>query len=219
MRPRLFIPDDDVPILAELCELAPEVIDKISESVKDALTLRAVEGALQGAGMSDPVAAAETLLNLARSARRFDSESLGKDFMTMLSEELATRWTEAAIEKWKAVDPSLRQLVTVQLRTLAKSIQLQYEHTNIFADAQLVTDIRPVFGHDDRPIAGIVCQTLRIEYRSEGQMKHLAIALDVRDLARVRSACERAETKAKVLEEYLGKPYAIIAKVPGANDE
>jgi|GEM_PF-602568 len=90
---------------------------------------------------------------------------------------------------------------------LSKAGYLWSQHENVFSDAQILTDIRPVFRSDARepPAAAVITHKLRITYSTpeEHQSRDIFIALDTADLGLLRRAINRAEEKSKTLATVL----------------
>ncbi|NUP12097.1 MAG: hypothetical protein HOW73_39125 [Polyangiaceae bacterium] len=214
-----------MPALEALSKLTADQLDRVRLQVADSISVLEVERVLSGLGVDESSMLAETLASLAMTARYFDDRQSAEgpkssrsegDFLKQLDSELCSRWNEEAFARWKQLSASLRPLLYDGLHVLAKSIRLQYEHTNIFGDAQLVSDIRPVFDRDaSRALAAIICHSLRIEYRSEGMTKHITVALDSLDLQKLKDLAERGLKKESTLANWLKAPGAIRAKVPG----
>lgn len=67
-----------------------------------------------------------------------------------------------------------------------------------------MTDIRPVFDDTAREIQVMsVSHTLELEYYDGTERRHIYMAIDAKDVAALKSACERAETKTVTLKEKL----------------
>jgi len=109
-----------------------------------------------------------------------------------------------------AVADRLSQLLSVEslnvLETKAQELKLEYEHA--FCDCRIFTDLRPIFGGNvsDSPDTMLIVYTLKVGYHDSHENRHreIHIALDAGDLASLRAAIERAETKAKSVRTRLG---------------
>lgn len=84
---------------------------------------------------------------------------------------------------------------------------LLYDHKNIYRDARVLTDFRPMFDDAQQPTAlraGVVFHTLRLTMISPGgDDSYLYVALDTPDLLSLRSALDRAIAKERLLRESL----------------
>jgi hypothetical protein len=91
------------------------------------------------------------------------------------------------------------------LTFLAKANALQREHENIYHEAKILTDLRPVFHSPDEPPSDMILEyTLKIVFH-DGSRHHreLYMALDTDDISRLKIAIERAEKKAASLKTLL----------------
>lgn len=93
------------------------------------------------------------------------------------------------------------------LQRLARGAGLTQEHSAVFADARVLTDLRPVFGRTDPSVIGgfIATHTLKLEYRDEERnaFRCLFVSLDEEDLGRLRLAIDRAMVKADSLRQFV----------------
>ena len=91
------------------------------------------------------------------------------------------------------------------VRVLYKSLDLIREHRNVFVDARVVTDVRPVFGGDiaEGIDAVVLTHSLKLEFVQEDQHKSFHVALDQSDIHVLRDVLERAIDKAASLRELL----------------
>jgi hypothetical protein len=118
------------------------------------------------------------------------------------------------LEKWKAAKASIEELLFPEhpLALVQKTTRLRYEHQNILNLANILTDIRPIFDGAAREIQLMsVGYQLEIQYFDGTQRRHIFTALDAKDVAKLKSACERAETKTATLKEKLkGLPWPVL---------
>lgn len=90
------------------------------------------------------------------------------------------------------------------LNMSAKASRIRVEYPNVFWDARILSDVRPVFDKPgERPIGSVINHTLKIEYHEGGDHKEFYVALDGDDLSRLKRIVERAEIKAESLKLYL----------------
>lgn len=108
------------------------------------------------------------------------------------------------------VDPQklelrLKTLLEVEsLSYAAKATSLRGDFSCIFCDAKVITDLRPVFGKaEERPLGALITNILKLEYHEQGDHKELYFALSLDDIASLKKALERAETKNASLSEFL----------------
>jgi hypothetical protein len=82
-----------------------------------------------------------------------------------------------------------------------KAQKLAYLHERIFRDADILTDIRPIFNEaGEAVLSAIIGQTLTITFTRVGATERIHLALDAGDVLGLRKACDRAILKAKVLQ-------------------
>lgn len=100
-----------------------------------------------------------------------------------------------------------------QIYYAAKANDIATEYSNVYLNAKVVTDIRPVFGIDVTrlPKAAMILHNLHLHYRSdiEGDHKDIFIALDSKDIKALKELLIRAEAKEKTLQEIYNKTNII----------
>ena len=124
----------------------------------------------------------------------------------------------------QAKDPRISSSDTSQLRkrferllslgtldTITKAITLQRNGERLFCDAQILSDLRPVFGDDvkQKPRAVVITHTLKLSYHEEGDHKSFFIVLDEVDLNALSDVVERAKAKADTLTALIKKDVSI----------
>ena len=95
------------------------------------------------------------------------------------------------------------------LRASVKASRLQLHHGHLFRRAEIVSDLRPVFGGPAEvdPTGFMIWHTLRVQY-SDGvqesvEQESFEVAMDGRDLEVLKDAVERAIRKHKALRSKL----------------
>ncbi len=87
----------------------------------------------------------------------------------------------------------------------SKALHLSTDFQQLFAAANIVTDVRPVFDEDRKSVAGaIVVQTLRIRFVESGGtdvQKEMSLALDSDDIDKLIAELEKAKQKAECAKE------------------
>jgi hypothetical protein len=119
------------------------------------------------------------------------SESENKQVQTTDPEELAH------------LRSTFKSLLTVQaLSTQTKAQELQRDFANIFWDAKVITDIRPIWDGDVRrpPVGTVVTNTLKLEYHHAGGHGELYVYIDKEDIDTLLSALKRAKNKTATIE-------------------
>ena len=85
----------------------------------------------------------------------------------------------------------------------SKALKVMTDHSHVFRDAQILTDLRPVFrsNAEEPPDAAVIVHTLKIEFSEVGQRKRFFVALDSLDLKRLEASIKRAKLKEKSLKD------------------
>lgn len=101
---------------------------------------------------------------------------------------------------WTRFKSTLEQILSDDgaLAVAAKASNVISEYDRIFYDVRILTDIRPVFRVDarERPAAMAAIHTLRLSFHQNGDWQMFFLAMDNKDLAKLKSAITRAEEKA-----------------------
>lgn len=118
-------------------------------------------------------------------------------------------------ESFDELEPAQRARLAARIETLirspclrltAKAVELRTAYEHVFAEARILTDVRPVFadGEIDRPAAGVVVDTLRLDYYGpDGEQQSFFVALDQEDMESLRDLSTRALAKSKVMRQLL----------------
>ena len=94
------------------------------------------------------------------------------------------------------------------VRLRSKASYIGSEHERVFAGAQILTDLRPLFNDvgagDPEPEGALLSHTLSLHIvRSDGQHDNLYVVLDDNDLESLGQVIARAKKKAKALRDKL----------------
>jgi hypothetical protein len=112
-------------------------------------------------------------------------------------------------EKWVIIEKHLSNILSLDqsLGVTSKALDLMTEQHNLFLDANVLTDIRPVFGPnaDDTPLASTLFHTLKIHYHEDSSHKEIFIALDSIDLKKLQDVLQRAILKEVSLKKWLNR--------------
>jgi hypothetical protein len=111
-------------------------------------------------------------------------------FSSNLSEEDKSSWHECR--------PIIEKMLSASsLRSSVKARELSYDFDNIYAQARILVDIRPVFDDVKEVIIGAdITHTLRLEYITEGDdTTILSVAMDRDDIRKLQECCEEALRK------------------------
>lgn len=111
-------------------------------------------------------------------------------------------------EKTRFAERIVRLLGVEDLSVTSKAARLQSDFENVFHEAKVLTDVRPVFGTviEGPPKGFVITHTLKCEYH-DGSMRRtsLYIALDQDDLEALKRSVERAQQKALSILNTMGK--------------
>ena len=113
-----------------------------------------------------------------------------------------------ALDKASLIEDRVNKLLSVDkaIAVTAKAYDVVTEHQNLFSNARIFSDIRPVFSTDaDSVSAAVVIHTLNISYQQAGDRKDFYAALDKSDIELLKKVIERAEKKAQVLQSIIQK--------------
>jgi hypothetical protein len=115
---------------------------------------------------------------------------------------------------WQQFKKDLAQLLSFDrsLGVTSKALDVMTEHENVFQNARILTDIRPVFGKNitKKPAAAVTIHTLQISYEQSGSLKEFYVAMDSRDVRILQAVLQRAimkEISLKVLIHRSSVPY------------
>ena len=94
------------------------------------------------------------------------------------------------------------------IRVYSKALALGSRHERIFVDAQVLTDMRPLFGDDlddeTRPEGMLISHTLSLHFvDSDGAHDNFFVVLDDQDVLRVQQLLARATTKSAAVRSLL----------------
>jgi plasmid stabilization system protein ParE len=158
------------------------------------------------------------LLHLYRSAKVFKLSP--SDFVEVMTASFKTKarteedkraftlWEQKKDQISRAVDSFGKDDVFLLSE---KAGRITYAHQNIFKDAQILTDLRPVFNEDATSvIQAIVTHALYLEYFDGTETRRVELTLDAPDLAALKRLCIRAEQKAITAKEALKPLNAVV---------
>ena len=149
----------------------------------------------------------EALTSLYRVRLRLDAspEQIARDVVGSMRDEDDPA-LQVADENRASVTDRLSKLLGLEslnvIETKAQELKSEYEHE--FCDVRIFTDVRPVFRSNvaDAPDTMLLVYVLKLGYHDahEGRHREFYVSLDAGDLASLKEAIERAETKAKSIK-------------------
>ncbi len=164
-------------VLAEgLADAAPDLADGAKELVGASVSL-------MGRADSDPVRARV----MARAVSTSDALAIPEQ------------------DREEFVDRLSSVLCAPAIRFTAKALALSADHENLYVDARIITDVRPVFPEDTSSIvAAVITDHLRINYYDcKDELNSIYMAMDQSDLIALREEISRALEKNKSMREFL----------------
>ena len=150
-------------------------------------------------GFKTPLVGAILSLCVVRSS----NEAKPDGFATELA---AAEELEFNAEERKTFEERLMQVLSLgPLTNLAKAANLIAENANLFGEARVITDIRPVFADDPAttPTGAVIMHTLKVDYYSDEDFRADFFVLDDVDLVKLRKAIDRAIEKSESLQALL----------------
>jgi hypothetical protein len=92
-----------------------------------------------------------------------------------------------------------------------KAQRLTYMRENVYQQAEIITDARPVFDEKGQKIVEyIIAHYLVITYFRHGRVENVHLALDAADVLKLHNVCDRAVIKARALKNELGDRARIL---------
>lgn len=134
-----------------------------------------------------------------------------------VAEDVSRVIEDASDEEHELIKDRFTELLNLDsVNIIAKSGSLMTNHERWMQTAQILTDIRPVFGPrtKDPPRAAVIAHTLKLSYFEDGENKEFFIAIDANDLHDLSEQIERANSKIESLKSVLA-----IAEVPYVDDK
>lgn len=159
-----------------------------------------------------PVANARDMVNQLMSLHTLQATfawSPSDTFDSMLASleaDAPQQWKSENLEAWKAARREIEEIAatTHPLYFVQKALRLKFDHQHILRDANLLVDARPLFDEPGREVVQwSIDYVLEIEYHDGARTHHLFATLDAGDVAKLKSQCERAQSKTVTLKTAL----------------
>lgn len=209
----LSIPEQHQLGLAKILALPDDVVDRLIAALENVAPSSRSVDIIQGVALTAPdllpeddmrsvVSTLYSLYNL-RAVVDVPLTRFLKDLMSGLKG--SGNPTLQSIDT-EALETRLRRLTTIpSLELSAKAFSLQREHEHLFHDAQIFTDLRPVFKKDvsEDPVGMVLAYTLKVIFHDGTRHKEVYFALDADDVTRLKQVVERAEAKSDTLKRLL----------------
>lgn len=211
---RLRIPTEYYGGFAKLLRLTPEQFHEFLAALRSTAPTFSVARFSARAADRLPLAAVDVreMVDVLTSLHsiRADLGWTVPDFVDAVCDALAAV-EDSALPKpddgnWQGVRNRLTLALGVEtLGVVAKANVLWFQQDHSFADTQILTDLRPVFGAkpEEAPAAAMIVHQLRIEYFEGLARKEFFVAMNVADLQRLRATLDRAERKEESMRSLL----------------
>jgi len=133
----------------------------------------------------------------------------------------ASEWTPEQIQQWTLIEPLVQELFDLDVvRLSAKALDLSYAHAELLENAQILTDVRPVFGTDASAVrAVVISHSLLLRYDDTEGDHILSLAMDEKDIRTLKEQCDRALKKSGTVEALLKTLPDITVLVPGKGND
>jgi hypothetical protein len=211
---KLRIPPSDRDAVKDFLNLSTESIHHLLEALREAKPMLYISDLADHVnkkiGMNpDATRGIVRLLTRLYAARiKFEMTSVDfvKEFRSAVDEEDKLR---PEPEKWEIIGTCLSDILSLDelLGVTSKALDVMIEHPNVFREARICTDIRPVFGPipADPPSAVTLFHTLKIHYHEGNSHKEFFVALDSNDIRALQDVIHRATLKESSLKKWVKK--------------
>jgi len=211
---RITVPASQFPALAVLAEHSASlpVLRGAAESIdQERRTVDAIARAFAGR-TKIPLGDAKHIITQLRSLDGVRT-TLGlspKELFDALIEDLTEKAAASPeakkidLDKLRAAEKEIEAIFSADhpLGLVNKLNRLRYDYANVLINANILTDVRPIFDDAARDIKSLsVGYVLQIEYWDSTDRRQIFAALDAKDIAKLKSLCERAQTKTLTLQE------------------
>jgi mRNA-degrading endonuclease YafQ of YafQ-DinJ toxin-antitoxin module len=182
-----------------------ETFEKLIPPIKSSDVVSALQPILSALSKEDIENLIDTVYSL--YFLRSDSDVSLQQFLADLMEAIKEsdnkeiRTTNAA--DLSKLESSFKSLLTVRsLSTLTKAHDLRGDFANIFWDAKMISDIRPVWDEDVKvpPEGVVITHTLKLKYGDIESAKELYLSMNENDIELLISVLVRAQQKRATLE-------------------
>jgi hypothetical protein len=162
---------------------------------------------VQSIPISDLSEIVETLqsLYLSNLHHDFPPTQMAKDISEALQAASPDKLSD---QDRKQIKERFTKLLSIEsLEIAAKALGILRNNQNVFHDARIITEIRPIFGSkvDEPPPAAVILHMLNIGCHGTDGHKEFFIAFDTDDIAVLRDVIDRADAKAESLKVTLSK--------------
>ncbi|HEX7478905.1 MAG TPA: hypothetical protein VF331_13955 [Polyangiales bacterium] len=154
---------------------------------------------------------------------RFEQEAEPQAFVAAIQEAAEASGDErlkATPAQWTLLSSYLVRMLSLDgaLGLTARAINVAYEFPRHLHDSRIMTDARPIYGHDvtEGPKAFLMMHVLRMTVHEDGEDREWHVALDNDDILKLQAVLERALAKEQSLSALLKKTNVSVL---GMGDE
>jgi len=211
---QIQLPPEALPDLDKIASLAPDAFESLLTAIKQ------TGPTLRGWEFSNNIAKKVPLID------RGDVGSLmsatvslyvirGRSDVSLSAQEIADGiMSSSLIAESQVFTPEKKQILSDRIIKLldcdksigvtSKAFDVMTEHENVFCDARILSDIRPVFANQPETAdAAVIIHNLEIGFHCNGERQEIYVALDTRDIKHLKMIIERAEKKDKALQSII----------------
>lgn len=147
-----------------------------------------------------------TQMIFALSCSRVSNDVLLPEFLKDVENTLAEMHPAEYGGGTNLIERMLRVLKSEAFVVSSKASVLQREHQRILVKSKIISDCRPIFGHEtDIVIGNVINHTLKISYIEDMERREFFVALDSQDLVELQTGLARAQFKAREIKTLMEK--------------
>lgn len=224
--PDLKIPEHYVPGISHLIELSEEQLSELMSALQTEepvfylpkeLAVHVASKVSVDAAVISSIINTVTGLYTARAATGL-SVSEFAEALSVAIEKQELKPPDPQI--WKRFKKTVLGLLELDgaLAVASKALNVVTEQDRVYCDARVLTDLRSVFKEDPKaqPSAMAIIHTLRINYHQRGEpLRAIFLALDDRDIAKLKDVLVRAEEKSRTLRSVAQSAQIPIINIAG----
>lgn len=226
--PQMQIDAPQLRDFATIRDLSPEALQGVLKNLatlplEPSPPVKLFDAIVHALGNSNEAGAALTRQALVLSGWRKRSGVNADELVQIVRDGIvaAGNWSQKEVEAWQEVEVEFGSLVSSPIVSLvASGIDLAYEYTNLWRNARILTDIRPMFSDDASSINGaVVSQTFRLQYEGMDGSHELNVAMDESDVRLLLDQCERALVKAQTAQNLMKMRAGIPTMIAGESND
>ena len=209
--------------LLQLVQHAPEILKFLDETKGNTPSVSAGKFARPIAErLTISVRDAGRLLYALQNLQLIDQETGDRQKTFVI---IADRLSAEAREKWRATEPTLLSILALldadhPVVISEKARRLSHLYERIFVNAEIITDVRPIYTIKGDKVVDMVIQHKLVitQHDNLHRDSDVHFVLDARDMITLKTACERAIQKAQVLKDAF-RTLPWVTEVLGESDD